>query len=148
MHKKNMQLPVIKTYHPHIALREHHFFILSKGNNAGKPLDQPCANCFIAYCSSHEDREFFYWLSYALWQAKIYYICLSGSVIPFIHINDVRHCLDRGCHTAMMEENSYRSAIIAMRKHQQLSRTMLKLMDTHKQLLQSRLRTLIQKTPR
>lgn len=138
-----MQLPVIKTYHSQITLSDHHFFILSKGNNAGKPLDQPCPNCFVAFCSSQDDREFFYWLSYALWQTQIYYTCLTGSVIPFIHISDVKHCLDRGCHSAMMDENSYRTAIKAMRKHHTISVTVTKLMAQHKKLLQARLRILV-----
>jgi hypothetical protein len=62
------------------------FFILSKGNNAGKPLTQACPNCFVLSCENIADREFYYWLCFGLWQAGMFRPVLSGSVIPFLRM--------------------------------------------------------------
>ena len=43
-------------------------FILNRGRNAGKPLQEPCLNCFILYCSSLEEMELSTGLFYALWK--------------------------------------------------------------------------------
>lgn len=72
-----------------ITLPEHHFFILSKGNNAGKPLEKPCPNCFIVIADNLQEKGKLYWICYALWKSDIYFPLLCGSVIPFLHIKDV-----------------------------------------------------------
>ena len=71
----------------------HQFFILSKGNNAGKPLIQPCANCFVVTCNDEKKCELLYWLSYALWQSGKCRQHLVGSVIEFLHVRDIRTLL-------------------------------------------------------
>ncbi len=72
------------THRPGIAQPKFSFFILNKGNNSGKPLTQPCANCFMAICETEDENEFYYWLCWGLWQAKAFEQLLCGSVIPFI----------------------------------------------------------------
>lgn len=71
------------------TLPEHHFFVLSKGYNAGKPLEKPCPNCFIVTADSLEELGKVYWICYALWKCGIYLPLLCGSVIPFLHIKDI-----------------------------------------------------------
>ena len=78
----------IKTYNGR-EYGSHTLFILSKGNNSGKPLNEPCPNCFVCECSSEEEKEKAYWLFYALWQGKKCEELLVGSVIPFIRKNDL-----------------------------------------------------------
>lgn len=70
-----------------------HFFALSKGLNAGKPLNEPCANCFLVNVEFEQNRELFYWLCFALWKAGHFRRRLVGSVIPFLRINDLRIAL-------------------------------------------------------
>ena len=79
----------IKT-HKSKAYTENHFFILSKGNNAGKPLVQPCPNCFVVLVDTAEERELLYWLCFGLWQGGCFRPFLCGSVIPFIHLEDLK----------------------------------------------------------
>jgi hypothetical protein len=67
-----------------------HFFILSKGLNAGKPLDKPCPNCFALFASSKEEKNQLYWLCYGLWQGNLFRPFLTGSVIPFIRLDDLK----------------------------------------------------------
>lgn len=79
----------IKTYKGKLV-HQAHFFILNKGMNCGKPLFQPCANCFVLLAETEKEKEFYYWLCFALWQTKKFEPYLIGSVIPFIHIADLK----------------------------------------------------------
>ncbi|HNJ17908.1 MAG TPA: hypothetical protein PKN57_12040, partial [Saprospiraceae bacterium] len=60
----------LKTYSPKAQINEPHFYILCKGNNSGKPLTEPCPNCFVLTAKSEEDKQFFYSLCFGLWKAK------------------------------------------------------------------------------
>lgn len=64
-----------------------HFFILNKGENAGKPSNQPWANCFVFQAKDEEIIFRYYWMSYALWKSKTFHSYLVGSVIPFLRLN-------------------------------------------------------------
>lgn len=66
------------------------FFILSKGNNAGKPGLSPWSNSFIATTSTQEMKDFYFWLTYGLFKANSFKIYHRGSVIPFINIGEVK----------------------------------------------------------
>ncbi|MBK9284035.1 MAG: hypothetical protein IPM51_06905 [Sphingobacteriaceae bacterium] len=67
-----------------------HFFILSKGNNSGKPMETPCPNCFVCLCKDEEEKQRLYWLFYGLWQGMYFHPFLTGSVIPFIRLDDLK----------------------------------------------------------
>ncbi len=69
---------------------ENHFFILFKGLNAGKPLDKPCPNCFVLFAKSEEEKNKLYWLCFGLWQGNFFQPFLTGSVIPFIRLDDLK----------------------------------------------------------
>ena len=69
------------------------FFILAKGNNAGKPSLQPWANAFTAIAATQEMRDFYYWLTYGLYKANAFKVCHRGSVIPFINIGEVKNVI-------------------------------------------------------
>jgi len=63
-----------------------HFFILNKGRNSGKPLTEPCANCWVLLFPNRQERENCYWLAYSLWQARFWHYFQVGSVIPFLRL--------------------------------------------------------------
>ncbi len=86
-------MPTIVTYRPGLAVNAHTFYLLSKGNNAGKPLHQPCPNCFACICESEEEAKFYYWLAYGMWQAREFEVYITGSVIPFITVRELRKAL-------------------------------------------------------
>lgn len=69
---------------------QHHFFLLSKGYIAGKPLEKPCPNCFTVMTESETDKGKLFWVCYSLWKAGRYVPFLVGSVIPFLHIRDLK----------------------------------------------------------
>ena len=80
----------IITYRPGMNYSTHVLFILSKGLNAGKPLAQPCPNCFAVTFSSYRDAVSFKSFCLVLFQMKIFGQHLRGSVIPFLTISDFR----------------------------------------------------------
>ncbi|AWW31844.1 hypothetical protein DN752_17845 [Echinicola strongylocentroti] len=79
-----------KSHVPGRSYNQPHLFILSKGNNAGKPLESETANCFVLTFDNTEDRDRIYWLCYGLWQDKVFAYHLHGSVIPFIRLYEFR----------------------------------------------------------
>ncbi len=66
-----------------------HFFILSKGRNAGKPMVEYCANCYVFVADSEEEKWHYYNLCFALWQGRYFIPLLVGSVIEFIRIDEL-----------------------------------------------------------
>lgn len=82
-----MTTPKIKTHKMKNTYVEDHFFILSKGMNAGKPLDKPCPNCFVLFAKSKVERNMLYWLCFGLWQGNFFHPFLTGYVIPFIRLD-------------------------------------------------------------
>ena len=69
------------------------FFILSKGNNAGKPGLQPWTNSFVATAANKEMKEFYFWLTYGLFKAQSFKVFHRGSVIPFINLQETRNLI-------------------------------------------------------
>lgn len=79
----------VRTYDVRQATPENAVFILNRGRNAGKPLENPCPNCFILYCSTEEERQTVYWTFYALWKNGFFHPYLCGSVIEMLRLSDL-----------------------------------------------------------
>lgn len=88
-----MQTFTVKPSTAKEEIRKPHFFALNKGMNSGKPLLQPCPNCFQIEAENEEFIEILYWVSFALWRAKAFHPYLIGSVIPFIRIGDYKQLI-------------------------------------------------------
>lgn len=85
----------IKTHNSNAQyLNTNHFFILSKGNNAGKPMHNPCANCFVFLASNPTEKEYYYWLCYGLWVGGLFRQHLTGSVIEFLRISELKQVIN------------------------------------------------------
>ena len=80
----------IKTHKPGTTYQAPHFFILNKGNNSGKPLKNPCPNCFVITTETEELQERLFYMCLSLKTARYFKFYLKGSVIPFITINDAK----------------------------------------------------------
>lgn len=87
----------IRTHQTGRTYNEPHFFILSKGLNSGRPMVQPCPNCFVITTSSKQTRESLFYLCQSLKIGKYFHYYLKGSVIPFICISDAKKVM----HTAL-----------------------------------------------
>ena len=84
----------IKTHQSGRTYNKPHFFILNKGLNSGKPLEQPCPNCFVIITNSEVSRESLYYLCLSLKIGKFFGYYLKGSVIPFICISDAKNVIN------------------------------------------------------
>ncbi|HEY3402421.1 MAG TPA: hypothetical protein VGK59_03480 [Ohtaekwangia sp.] len=120
-----MQTFKIKTHKPDTTYPERHFFILSKGYNAGKPLEKPCPNCFVIFTGDAATHHQIYWICYCLWKAGKYLPLLCGSVIPFIHIGDLRTQVTKAVHAMKFDTGRFTKVV----------RQLQKLMYTEQQLL-------------
>ena len=92
-----MQAFEIKTHQPGRTYATPHFFILNKGLNSGKPLENPCPNCFVIIATTKAKRESLYYLCLSLKVGQFFAFYLKGSVIPFICISDAKKVI----HTAL-----------------------------------------------
>ena len=84
----------IKTHKMKNSYTGNFFFLLSKGLNAGKPLDRPCPNCFVVFAKNETERSLLFWLCFGLWQGLYFQQFLTGSVIPFIRIDDIKNIVN------------------------------------------------------
>ena len=85
-----METFIIKSATSNEVIQKPHFFVLNKGLNSGKPLLQPCANCFKIEAKNEQIKDHLYWISFALWRSNAFYPYLIGSVIPYIRIGDYK----------------------------------------------------------
>jgi hypothetical protein len=92
-----MQPPFLKTYRPGMPLAGNVFYILNKGLNSGKPLSQPCPNCFAAMCRTESEKDFWIGVCELLLVSRRFERELIGSVIPFIRIGDLKSQLRPFC---------------------------------------------------
>lgn len=86
---------LIKTHKMNRTYHGNHFFILSKGNNAGRPMDKPCPNCFVVITKCPHEKQLLYWLCFGLWQCGYFYPHLVGSVIPFLRLPELKAIINK-----------------------------------------------------
>ncbi|MFK7048845.1 hypothetical protein V3Q77_02990 [Flavobacterium davisii] len=80
----------IKTHDAKTNYQKAHFFVLNKGNNAGKTILQPCMNCFTVEVDNPDYIESVKYLCNALAKSNFWKIYLRGSVIPFLALSDFK----------------------------------------------------------
>lgn len=108
---------------------QNHFFILSKGMNAGKPLDKPCPNCFVLFANCEIEKQQLYWICFGLWQGNFFHRFLTGSVIPFIRLHDLKQVINEALQKAELNPSAFEKSIEVLNKlnihqeniHQQLT---------------------------
>lgn len=84
----------IKTHRLERTYNLPHFFILNKGLNSGRPMNEPCANCFVVTTETDEQREALYYQCFSIQIGRYFSCYIKGSVIPFITIDDARKVLN------------------------------------------------------
>ena len=128
----------IKTHRPDGSYNQPHFFILNRGLNSGKPLNQPCPNCFVCLTDNQEDREFLFWLCFGLWRSKSFHYLLKGSVIPFVTIDEIRKLIRGSSTKASCKAQAFQKAIHALQlldTNEQKIKVTLKMIDTARQAI-------------
>ena len=124
----------ITTYNSDKEYKGFQFYILNKGLNCGKPLENPCPNCFVCKLKNEEEREQFYWLLFGLWQGRAFYTSLLGSVIPYIRKNDLKDIIQNGIEKLNLNPEKVKKNISAVAKIEEQRITILKQLELIKQL--------------
>lgn len=126
------------TYRPGVIYPGHIFYILNKGNNSGKPLNEPCPNCFVCICENEDHKEQLYWLLFGLWQGKAFHPHLIGSVIPFIRLREVTNLIYKGLEKLKTNPDKFQkniSTIIKIEKQRETIQKQFELMQQMKRIL-------------
>jgi hypothetical protein len=118
-----MQALTIKSHRVGTEYSQPHLFILNKGNNSGKPLNQACPNCFVCLLDSTEEREQLFWLLYGLWRSNSFYQHLRGSVIPFIVKNDLKSCIANAKSIIATNPVEFQKSVTSLRNLENLEAT-------------------------
>jgi hypothetical protein len=112
-----MNTPKIKTHRMSEEFKnQNHFFVLSKGNNAGKPMESSCPNCFVVITNNLQEREYFYWLCYGLWVGGFFRPFLSGSVISFLRIAELNQVIRHAHSKVALRKEALMSSIEILNK--------------------------------
>ena len=133
-----MQALTIKSHRVGIEYTQPHLFILNKGNNSGKPLNQACPNCFVCLVDSTEEREQLYWILFSLWRSKSLHQYLRGSVIPFITLKDLTDNIRKAQSIAASKPEEFRKSVTTLRQLDDLEnhyKQSLKLIEEAKSLV-------------
>ena len=85
----------IKTHLPGEIYQSPHFFILNKGSNAGRPSYEAFTNSFIVFANSKKETDQLFWICNILHAGNYFKSHLVGSVIPFIHIGQIKSLLKK-----------------------------------------------------
>ena len=134
----------VLTHQPQRTVTQPHFFILSKGKNAGKPLKESCPNCFLITVKTEEETESLYWIAYTLWKANFWHQHQFGSVIPFIRISTFKSCFRDEVLKAYKKHQKHLDFVNRIRKLEELqhhySKTIEQIENLKWALLQNQLR--------
>jgi hypothetical protein len=79
----------IKTHKSDKIYQQPHFFILNKGLHSGKPFNHYVCNSFVFLEDNKDEKEFYYFLLFSLWELRLFRKHLKGSVIEYIRLGDV-----------------------------------------------------------
>jgi hypothetical protein len=126
----------IKTHKFGNKYQQEHFFILNKGNNAGKPLPEYCANCFVFIADDVNEKEFFFFLFYGLWLGGLFRPFIGGSVIPFIRLDDLIKVAEEASQK-VNRQNNYESSIELLKDLESHHATLIKQIELIKQARKS-----------
>jgi hypothetical protein len=133
----------MKTHQVGRTYSKPHFFILNKGLNSGKPLPDPCPNCFVVTTETEQGKNTLFHLSMMLQIGGFYAFYLKGSVIPFITVDDCRNTLRSGLKSSEICNSNFEKHISAVqaisRKENELKSVLEKLRSLKKAYIVSTL---------
>lgn len=119
-----MKTPKIYTYSPKNQKSAFDLYALSKGLNSGKPLENPCPNCFVISCRNAEELDQYRTLLFGLWKAKFFHQFLVGSVVPFIRINDFKNLVFEQMAHLQEKQKAYQKDVQKFKALEQNERAM------------------------
>ena len=105
----------LKTFRPGMECSGVYFFVLNRGENSGKPLLEPCPNCFVCECSNDEDKEALYWIFFALWQSHKFRFHLIGSVILYMRKKEMLNMVRDSFQKTQSNPELFQKALILLK---------------------------------
>jgi hypothetical protein len=105
----------LQSFNPAKKYAGFHFFVLNKGQNSGKPLDEACPNCFVIECDSEEQKESLYWICFALWQSHRFRQHLIGSVILYIRKKEMYNLVRDTFQKAQAKNELFQKSLILLK---------------------------------
>jgi len=111
-----MKTTNIKTYNIKMKHDSPHFFILSKGYNAGKPLESPCPNCFMVTAENEEHKHQLFWICYGMWKSGTFLPLLRGSVIPFLGIREASAEIEKAVQVVSQRNEKFRQQVSQLKQ--------------------------------
>jgi hypothetical protein len=126
----------ITTYNPDQVRSPFAFFILNKGMNSGKPMEQPCPNCFTFNATDQTEKDHYYWICFGLWQSRSFHAHLIGSVIPFIRLRELCQVISQASEKAQATPGTFQKTVEALqildRQEKQFHRNLLLISEAKK----------------
>ncbi len=130
---------IIKTHSTESKYSHPCFFILNKGMNSGKPQKAPFTNSFVAIFENQVDLENAYFIAYSLYQSRFWHRFLTGSVIPFLRIQDFKKEFISKVNTLMEEHEQHQKNVAALKlleqKEQQLEKNIHLISELRKAII-------------
>lgn len=83
------------TYNKDKSYTSYRFYVLSRGDNSGKPMKEPCPNCYVLEFGNEDLKNTFFWLCYGIWKSRGFNHLFRGSVISFMTIKDFKTLLKK-----------------------------------------------------
>lgn len=130
----------VRTYSVHREAPEQALYILNRGRNAGKPMLEPCPNCFILYVRNTEELETYYWTFYALWKNGFFHPHLCGSVILMLRLSDLKNLLLKWIQPSIEKATKNPEIINKIKFTSELEQKILKQSELVRQLLDALVR--------
>ncbi len=99
---------------------------------------EPCPNCFVCFTNNEQDKEKLFWLTYGLWQGKVFRGHLMGTAVQYIRKKDVQNVLLFGIEKLKQDPLKAQKNILAVTKIEQQKSNITKqiqLMNELKQVL-------------
>ena len=129
----------LKNHRSGTSYKNPHFFILNKGLNTGKPLNEPCANCFVITFRDETDCENMFCIVRSLWQVQFWRQFLIGSVILYMRIKDFDKMLTAKTTEMMKDFEAHQKNIEAIKllelKEKQLNENLILINDIKRVIL-------------
>ena len=147
-----MMFPQIRCYHANMQSQPNVFYILCKGENAGKPAFNPWVNSFAVICPNQQYFDFYFWLVWGLFKSNKFKIHLRGSVVPFINIHDVRSVISEMAPAVFPDWSKFQELIVTMDKLEKLKSNLAQHLiaseNLQRQLIHSYFDEVTKKVPR
>lgn len=92
-----MQIMKIQLHKTNIIHSQPHFFIQSKGYNAGRPSAKSYTNSHVVLCDDEIEKGMLFWICFGLWKLNRFVPLLNASTAYYLNPDDAAKLIDATC---------------------------------------------------